>query len=314
MPSTVIICPYCNAKLKLPAGSGHADSTSTRVKCRVCKTRFHPNIVIGPTAGPSILPPVAAATPPAPPPPVEAGVAAYPRGKSRATPAPAAPAPPESGAAAAAEVPAPEDQPAEEPHPPSRPSPSRRHHKRQSLAGQLPHMKPYEMALALALLLGVAGGLGAIVWRMSHADQPAPAPAAEATSARKAAPDESPPPGTFVTKPLPWQLLGVWKLCADDGREGSIEFRENGTMRADISLSGDALPKVEGTWELVREEDGMMVIEVSPDNSGLGGFRMALQLTSPDAFTLTKSMRGGISQWEVQRFVRVAGPAAPGGP
>ena len=37
-------CPYCNAKLRLGSSSTSRRRT-TRVKCRVCRRKFHPNLV-----------------------------------------------------------------------------------------------------------------------------------------------------------------------------------------------------------------------------------------------------------------------------
>jgi len=132
------------------------------------------------------LPPPAAPVPPPPlqaPPlapaaPVDVGAAAFPA--RRAAPAVAPPAAPVDAAPepdAAADAPAPEGPPHEQP-PRDQPRAAARRRRERQTEDLPPRLKPYEVVLAVLLVLGVGGGLGAFAWRLYRAEQPAAGPTA----------------------------------------------------------------------------------------------------------------------------------------
>jgi hypothetical protein len=269
MASELVICPYCNARLRLPGPSG----PGTRAKCRVCKRGFTPTVVMAPAAPAAVEHP--------------------------ATAAPAAP-------------------PADAPRPDGDAAPPT-HRKRQRIADEdHRRLKPYEWVLAITLVLVVLGGLGAYAWRLYQAEW------ATSGGGEGGPTDGGPvvaavPPRPLLdaaAKPLPARLVGRWELRADDGTEGWMDLRADGTLTA-FASSPEAPPldPYEGVWALTDEEGDRYVMELGPARGGLGNHRVTLDFYEPDAFTLIETVYQGVPNWETRRFVRATTPApGPGAP
>jgi hypothetical protein len=254
-------------------------------------------------------------------------------------PQPGAPSPVEALPPPATEVPAPPPAAvAPEPVPPDEPVPAptidpereqrraeRRAEARKRLRArhesedQLPaRMKPFEVVLAVLLVLALVTGLGAASWRLYRAERP-DAPVAEAEPVEPAEPAVE---RLWTPLPLPpaQRLIGVWEMRADDGRQGWMEFRANSTATIAASMSGvpsssgdpQGEIRLERYW-FVREETGdQLVIDLCEDPTGLDSLRITLVLTSPDALTFTESIMRGIVMREPVRYVRALLPAPTG--
>lgn len=172
------------------------------------------------------------------------------------------------------------------------------------------------LGAALVLLLVIAACAGAFVllrtiWPATGkatADGAA-APDRAATAAADTAEPAAVLAATAKPLPRPTQLVGTWESRTDDGSHSAFEFRADGSVR--IGQAGDPPPPpLRGQWFLAEQRGGEMVIEVGPEYGAVGNFRFVLRPTSPDAFTLVRTLRLGIAQPSGQnlRFVRAAAP------
>ena len=307
MAPPAIVCPYCHTRLRLPPSTGR----SKRVKCRTCKNSFYPVVVIDSAGAPEAAVPELPALPR-----VEGGSATFPAAPVAEAPAVVAAPPPDPEPAEAAPDPAPAEA-APDDRPGRRERRGGRHHRsRHKQKETMPRLRPYEAGLALALVLGISLGLGAVVWRLYNGENPnyAPTtvPAAAEPPERVLVSDEALAGLTPVERPplpLPRRLCGIWDLKSDDGRLGQLEFRADGTMigavpaAVAVALFGRELPKYTGTWSLLEEDGDRLTIELSQDRAFIGGHRIILTLTCPEAFTLVESIHNGVVSREALRFV-----------
>jgi hypothetical protein len=105
-------------------------------------------------------------------------------------------------------------------------------------------------------------------------------------------------------KPLPSRLLGVWELRTDDDRNGTMEFRADGTATF-LAWVGDQeqLPQ-ELYWAPVSETGDEVTIELGAAPRAPGHYRFRLLFTGPDAFTITWKIERGIEKDSANRFIR----------
>ena len=53
------------------------------------------------------------------------------------------------------------------------------------------------------------------------------------------------------------------------------------------------------------------VLEFGRERGGLDGYKVTLEVTCPDAFTLTETVKGGVPLKDYQRFVRATPARSP---
>jgi hypothetical protein len=175
-------------------------------------------------------------------------------------------------------------------------------------------LRPYEVALASALILAVVGGLGFLAYQLYAQPKDGPAADAGSDADRQVVETDPFPLPTIVDrteKPRPKRLMGAWDLRADDGRTGRLVLRPDGTLTASSSSGDSPLPDYTGSWYLLAEDGDKYVLEFSKVYGGLDGYRVSLWMTSADAFTLIETVKGGTPMKDYQRFVRAAPAKAP---
>lgn len=292
--SVATVCPYCNAKLRV---SNPKPGAAIRVKCRVCKSHFHPTVAFAPTAA---VAPLANqqtdvdATPAPVPDPADA-VADDRHERRRARPD------------ATHEMTTPGGQVTDERHERRR---ARRHaarerlRERQKRTSKSKSLQPVELLLAGALVFGGVAAAGILAWK-------ALAPAEVATSAM--APEEAKPLPEVpiqsvlvsdMNRPLPAKLFGLWDLRTDDVRRGTIEFRSNGTLTARAWLADDERQPFQGKWFVTQENGNEMTVEAGQEVGTPGNLLLTLITTGPESLTVKLSVMNGVRSFEPQRFIR----------
>jgi hypothetical protein len=283
MSSARVNCPYCSAKLRIATDGG----MSVRAKCRICKKTFMPSFIFDP-AGEAPTPaislsrvdPVVQIAPSATP--VDAPL------QNVTISSPSAPPMPVDAVG--------------------------RHRRRKRVADRpVGQLRPYEVALASALILAVLGGLGYLAYQLYF--QPKGLSVVQTVDG---VPEQAPiaaepfPIATtdLTLKPRPKRLAGAWELRADDGRTGRLILRADGTLTASSTTGDSPLADYNGKWFLLDEDGDRYVLEFSRERGGLDGYKVTLLLTNPDAFTLIETVKGGLPIRDFQRFVRAAGPSA----
>src|SRR4029079_12616793 len=79
------------------------------------------------------------------------------------------------------------------------------------------------------------------------------------------------------------------------------------------ATAGDSpLPDYSGNWYLLEEDGDRYVLEFGREPGGLDGYKVTLEVTCPDAFTLTETVKGGVPLKDYQRFVRATPARSPG--
>jgi hypothetical protein len=389
MPSARVICPYCNANLRLSTAGG----APHLAKCRTCGKTFTPTytgavdgaaLYLDPNASAAPLlstplprppapprpepiaplPPAPAAEPPrlyTPPAPVEAFPPTAPLAAAvlapaalmensvaepvvRRLPPPAPPPPVEQPPASPVvvaqppvvfcspvalmeppppqinrrpaeppprrESPPPAAAPLSEPPPPVIDPANRQRNWERLEEQRAGGLRPYEIALALTLVLAVLGGLGLLLYQKVYQPR-SPTAVADAD-------EETPPAGDLPEvelgiKPRPPELDGVWELRSDDGRSGRLVLHSDGTLVAASASDESPLRDYEGHWFLAESAGDRYVLEFGQEYHGLDSYKVTVVLTCPDAFTLVQTVKGGIPLREAHRFVRT-GPASSAGP
>jgi hypothetical protein len=337
MSSARVICPHCNAKLRISTSGG----APTRAKCHACHNTFKPTFTDTAGGAALYLDAATAAAPlaPFPAPPTEPAAAPTPisappqvmRAAPAAPPAPApAPAfipapsavgvsadevrperPVSSGPASAVAEPLARAAPAllAEPPPPEADPASRLRHREDHNPFDKQRLKPYELVLAGALVLAGLGGLG-LLWYYNH-EEPKGGPGAGGDSAADTPlvdPLAIPTEKELAPKPLPARLIGVWELKSDDGRSGRLRLGPDGLLGASSTTGDSPLPDYEGHWYLYEEKGDLYVLEFGREHRGFQSFKVTVVLTCPDAFTLVQTIKGGLPTSDQHRFVRT-GPA-----
>jgi hypothetical protein len=285
MPSVRVICPYCNAKLRVSTEGG----LNKRAKCRACKNSFTPNYVVDEPVGPR---------------PDAASAAAA------AAVLPFTAAPP---AAPPADAPPLTTPPLTTP-PPAIDTPAGRRRRKERIVEERPagQLRPYEVVLASALILAVLAGLGVLGYQLYS--QPAAGDRLagdDPDQAAAAAEPYTPPTADLAPKERPKRLTGAWELRSDDGRSGRLVLRPDGTLIASSTGPGDsALPDYTGKWFLLKKDGSRYELEFGQERGGVDGYRVTLLLApTQEAFTLAETVKSGIATRVMERFVRVA--AAP---
>jgi hypothetical protein len=173
-------------------------------------------------------------------------------------------------------------------------------------------LRPYEVALASALLLAVVGGLGFLAYQLYDTPKEG-LPLDSGDGERPAATAEMPVPSAIdlTIKPRPKRLYGAWDLRADDGRTGRLVLRPDGTLTASSTAGDSPLPDYSGNWYLLEEDGDRYVLEFGRERGGLDGYKVTLEVTCPDAFTLTETVKGGVPLKDYQRFVRATPARSP---
>jgi hypothetical protein len=287
---------------------------STRAKCRVCKKTFTPTFIFDaatPAAPPSSLP--------APPPAVSLSEPlAWNMGNPLVAPPVALPVPPPAtplsepiawntgNPLVAPPVSVTANAPLLSAPPLTADKQRRREKVHDRPVGQL---RPYEVALASALILAVLGGLGFLGYQLYSQPKDVAAAGGDEGTERFGGPGDFPSVTDMTLKPRPKKLAGVWELRADDSRTGRLVLRPDGTLTAS-STSGDlSLPDYNGNWYLLDEDGDKFVLEFARERGGLDGYKVTLLMTNPEAFTLVETVKGGATVRDYQRFVRATATA-----
>ncbi len=193
-----------------------------------------------------------------------------------------------------------------------------RHQHRPRDPFQKQRLRPYEIVLAVALILAGLVGLG-LLWYYNQDTQKVPAPDGDrANESLLVDPFVVPTEKELAPKPVPAALVGTWELRADDGRTGKLVLSADGRLAA-ISVAGDSptpegdnpLPDYEGHWYLIKQTGDRYVLEFGREHRGRQTYKVTVQLTDPDAFTLVETLKAGVPTGEKHRFIRIApAPAA----
>jgi hypothetical protein len=170
---------------------------------------------------------------------------------------------------------------------------------------QKDRLKPYEIVLAILLVLAGLGGLG-MLWYYNYGG---PKGGLGSVDSAKDAPEADPIIAAVekdpAPKPLPAQLTGVWELRSDDGLSGSLVLGQDGALGASSSADATKIPDFQGHWNLDSVDGNRYVLEFGPETRGLDSYKVTVELTSPDAFTLVETIRSGVPIREQRRFVRI---------
>jgi hypothetical protein len=330
MSSARVICPHCQAKLRLSTSGGPPD----RAKCHKCGRTFAPKFDVEIKSGATYLdasvnstsimgqgtmltPPPAAPAPVAPkavilpsPPPVAEIAAPPPVGWSAV-----------SQPAVAVMTPPPEPTLAAPPEPRELSSPalpavarkrgdSRRQAKLDEEWVGRRRLKPYELVLALTIVLGAAAG-GGLLWYQNSGPTRSSAAEAPAEDGPPLDPAAQAPKGDVVendTLARPAELIGNWELRADDGRGGVIRLDPDGKLLATSVSWSNPVPDYLGQWFVLDHDGDRYLLEFGSVHRGPDSYRVRIQLTGPDAFTLMETVKGGTPIRDNHRFVRMTEP------
>jgi len=299
--SQAIVCPYCKGKLRVSASAG------PRIRCHLCRKAF-----ANPAA---VTVPVDLLFRPLVP-------AAADRDEPETSEVPAIQSPaPEIG-----EVPAElDDPPVAVATPRFAPDPMLSRTKQTSRrakaardrlrARRAAKVKTRDYGIAGVILFVIIGLIAAGGYMVLKDDGTAARPDEEEPVA-----DVAPEPrGPLLTsalvdtpnKPRPSRLIGVWELRSDDDRNGTMEFRADGTATF-LAWVGDQeqFPQ-ELFWAPVSESSDELTIELGAAAGAPGHYRFRLLFTGPDAFTITWKIERGIEKDSANRFIRRTTGAEP---
>jgi hypothetical protein len=197
--------------------------------------------------------------------------------------------------------------PLSEPPPPQIDPAARLRHRDRYNPFEKDRLGPHELALAVILVLAGVGGL-ALLWYSNRGESKS-GPGSDASEGTSVVdPPAVPTEKDLAPKPLPARLLGVWELRSDDGRSGRLVLGPNGHLAASSTAGESPLPDYEGNWYLFEEKGDRFVLEFAREHRGFDGYKVTVLLTTPDAFTLVETLKGGVPTHEKHRFVRT-GPA-----
>jgi hypothetical protein len=205
-----------------------------------------------------------------------------------------------------------ESPPLAEPPPPVADPNNRQRRWERLEADRAGRVRPYEIALAVTLLVAVVGGLG-VLWYQKVYLPRHPAIAEVVDESDGSQPSGDMPVVELGEKPRPSELFGIWELRSDDGRAGKLVLHPDGSLVAATVAEESPLPDYEGRWFLAAASGNQYVLEFGTDHHALDSYKVTIELTSPEAFTLVQTVKGGVPIQESHRFVRT-GPAAAVGP
>ncbi|MFO0807903.1 MAG: hypothetical protein U0746_04700 [Gemmataceae bacterium] len=280
--SVATVCPYCNARLRVPETKPGA---AIRVKCRVCHSHFHPTVVMAPGAAdvPSVAPrPVTA------PHPIEE---------------PAVP------------VRSPD---ASERRRERRIAARERLRQQKSRETESRKLGSLELLLAGGLVCGGLVAVAALVWqtfRPNSAGVPSESYALPTDGDRRTGqrseshlpPVDVPIKSVLapdIDRPLPARLFGLWDLRSDDIRRGTLEFSPSGMLSARAWIDTEESIPFQGKWHVIGEDNDEFRVEAGPEPGLPNNLLLTLVLTGPDAFTVKETIARGVRNREAQRFVR----------
>jgi hypothetical protein len=171
-------------------------------------------------------------------------------------------------------------------------------------------LKPYEFVLALAIIFGAAVGAG-LLWYQNFGQTRSTTPESTAEDGPPLDPAAQAPKGDIDgndTLPRPAELIGNWELRADDGRGGIIRLDPDGTLLATSVSWSERVPDYNGHWFVLKHDGDWYLLEFGSVHRGPDSYRVRIQLTGPDAFTLIETVKGGTPIRDGHRFVRVPEP------
>jgi len=292
--SQTISCPHCQGKLRVRAAAG------PRIRCHLCKKGFaNPAAVSVPVD--LLFRPLVAAPGTAD----ELATAEAPVIPTPELEVPEVPAESEAPVAVATPRFAPDPMLGRTKRPTSRRSKAARERLRARRAAKV---RARDYGIAGVILFVIIGLIAAGGYMVLRDDGIATRPSEEETTADVAQEPHGPLLSSALVdtpnKPLPARLFGVWELRTDDDRNGTMEFRADGTATF-LAWVGDQqqIPQ-ELHWVPVSETDDELTIELGVAPGAPGHYRFRLLFTSPDAFTITWRIERGIEKDSANRFIR----------
>ena len=164
-------------------------------------------------------------------------------------------------------------------------------------------LKPYEIVLAIFLVLAGLGGLG-MLWYYNYGGPKSGLDGVDsAKDGRRSIPLSRRSRKSRLRNRCRPKLAGVWELRSDDGLSGSLVLGQDGA-RSSSSADASKIPDFQGRWNLDSVDGNRYVLEFGPETRGLDSYKVTIELTSPDAFTLVETIRSGVPIREQRRFVR----------
>src|SRR5438128_208282 len=284
--SQTISCPHCNGKLRVRPSAG------PRIRCHLCRKGFaNPAAMAVPVD--LLFQPLVAA----PATVDEPGAAEAPVIPAPELEIPDVPAEPEAPVAVATPRFAPDAMLSRTKRPASRRSKAARERLR---ARRRAKVKARDYGIAGFILFVVIGLIAAGGYMVLRDDGIATRPSEDETTADVAQEPHGPLLSSALVdtpnKPPPARLLGVWELRADDDRNGTMEFRADGTATFLAWVGEQQQVPQELHWVPVSETGDELVIELGVAAGAPGHYRFRLLFTSPDAFTITWKIELGIEK------------------
>jgi hypothetical protein len=301
--SQSILCPHCKGKLRVSASAG------PRIRCHLCRKSFDNPAAVSVPVDLLFRPLVATPAGHDEPATTETAVipAPEPEEVHESPPEPETPS-----VAVAAPRFAPDAMLSRTKRPASRRSKAARERLR---ARRRAKVKARDYGIAGFILFVIIGLIGAGGYMILRDDGVATRPGEEETPADVAQDTHGPLLSSALVdtpnKPAPARLLGVWELRTDDDRNGTMEFRADGTASFLAWVGEQGQLPTELHWAPVSETDDELTIELGDRTGAPGVYRFRLLFTSPDAFTITWKIERGIERDTANRFIRRASAAEP---
>jgi hypothetical protein len=168
-------------------------------------------------------------------------------------------------------------------------------------------LKPHELVLALTIIFGAAVG-GGLLWYQYYGQTRSSTLESAGEEGPPLDPAAQPPKGDVSdndTMPRTAELFGNWELRADDGRGGIIRLDPDGSLLATSVSWSDRVPDYNGHWFVLDHDGDRYLLEFGSVHRGPDSYRVRIQLTGPDAFTLIETVKSGTPIRDGHRFVRL---------
>jgi hypothetical protein len=169
--------------------------------------------------------------------------------------------------------------------------------------------------LVLLVVVAVTAG-GFVVIRSIWPTQPTAAREADAEPTADGPADGTPaaptPADAALLKPAkpldrPVELAGEWDSRADDGSHSAFDFHPDGTVVI-TPANYPQTPAVRAQWYVADQRGDDLAVDVGTEFGAAGNYRFVLRFNGLESFTLTRTIRNGVSTSSQLRYVRVGPP------